>query len=89
MSILARLNRVRVYNKHTREYDVYPVFDSREGIAPLRELYLEATLVTKPGALAHFRAEEPVFVTRLLRRCMFYRLFILLVYHFIGFIYCC
>lgn len=88
MSILTHLNRVRVYNKLTREYDVYPVFDSREGIAPLRELYLEATLVTTRGALAHFRAQQPVFVARLLRRCVFYKLFLLLLWWYLGFVFC-
>lgn len=88
MSVFAHLNRMRIYNKATSKYDYYPVFTSEEGIHPLQELHLEATLVTTRGALAHFRAKEPVFVARLLRRCAFYRLFILLFWWYLGFVFC-
>ena len=88
MSVLTRLNRMRIYNRSTHRYDVYPVFTREEGIHPFQELRLEATLVTKPGALAHFRAKEPVFIARLLRRCTFYHLFILLLWWYLGFVFC-
>lgn len=88
MNILTRLNRMRIYNPSTHTYDVYPVFTREEGIHPLQELLLKARLVSTRGALAHFRAQEPVFIARLLRRCTFYNVFIFLFWWYLLIVFC-